>query len=123
LTAFYPGQVTIDAFGATGFRFAGMSHRGSILALPSGIYAWNPGTPPALADFAAVFIEAAAIELFLLGTGHAMARPARDIREAFQAHAIGLEAMDTGAALSTYNLLLGEKRKVAAGLAIAGHAG
>ena len=39
---FYPGRAPIDAYGNGGFRFAGMSHRGSILCLPSGISAWSP---------------------------------------------------------------------------------
>ena len=38
----YPGRAPIDAYGGGGFRFAQMSHRGSILCLPSGIYAWPP---------------------------------------------------------------------------------
>jgi uncharacterized protein len=37
----YPGRAPIDAYGNGGFRFAGMSHRGSLLALPSGIQAWQ----------------------------------------------------------------------------------
>ena len=36
---FVPGRAPIDAYGNGGFRFADMSHRGSILALPSGIKA------------------------------------------------------------------------------------
>jgi simple sugar transport system permease protein len=32
----YPARVPIEAYGNGGFRFAGMSHRGSILALPGG---------------------------------------------------------------------------------------
>ena len=39
-SARYPGRAPIDAYGNGGFRFADMSHRGSILCLPSGIYAW-----------------------------------------------------------------------------------
>ena len=35
-----PGRHGIDAYGNGGFRFAEMSHRGSILALPSGVKAW-----------------------------------------------------------------------------------
>ena len=38
---FVPGRHTIEAYGAGGFRFAEMSHRGSILALPSGVHAWK----------------------------------------------------------------------------------
>ena len=36
----FPGRAPIEAYGNGGFRFADMSHRGSILALPSGIEAW-----------------------------------------------------------------------------------
>ena len=35
-----PRQALIDAHGGGGFRFAGMSHRGSLLCLPDGIWAW-----------------------------------------------------------------------------------
>ena len=44
-SARYPGRAPIDAYGNGGFRFAEMSHRGSILCLPSGIYAWSPTHP------------------------------------------------------------------------------
>ena len=43
-SARYPGRAPIDAYGNGGFRFAEMSHRGSILCLPSGIYAWPPAS-------------------------------------------------------------------------------
>ena len=36
--AHFPGRAPIDAYGNGGFRFADMSHRGSILCLPSGVY-------------------------------------------------------------------------------------
>ena len=42
--AHYPQRAPIDAYGNGGFRFAGMSHRGSVLFLPSGIYAWDVKT-------------------------------------------------------------------------------
>ena len=35
--AHYPGRAPIEAYGNGGFRFADMSHRGSLLALPSGM--------------------------------------------------------------------------------------
>ena len=41
----FPGQAPIDAYGNGGFRFADMSHRGSLLLLPSGVYGW-PVTAP-----------------------------------------------------------------------------
>ena len=42
---FLPGAHAIEGYGAGGFRFGGMSHRGSILALPSGVYAWAAAIP------------------------------------------------------------------------------
>ncbi|EFO29776.1 conserved hypothetical protein [Roseibium sp. TrichSKD4] len=36
--AHFPGRAPIDAYGSGGFRFADMSHRGSIFTVPSGIY-------------------------------------------------------------------------------------
>ncbi len=47
--AHFPGRAPIDAYGNGGFRFADMSHRGSILCLPSGIYGWEPADPAMLA--------------------------------------------------------------------------
>ena len=36
--AHFPGRAPIEAYGDGGFRFADMSHRGSLLCVPSGIY-------------------------------------------------------------------------------------
>ena len=43
--AHFPGRAPVDAYGNGGFRFAGMSHRGSILCLPSGVHGWQPRDP------------------------------------------------------------------------------
>lgn len=117
MTAHYPGRPVIDAYGGGGFRFAGMSHRGSILALPSGVYDWS-ADPAALTleDFAAVLRERDEIELLIFGSGAQMLRPPRAVRDAIAAAGMMLDGMTTGAAISTYNLLLEEKRKVAAAL-------
>jgi uncharacterized protein len=116
--AHYPGQAPIEAYGNGGFRFAGMSHRGSILCLPSGIFAWSAGgihdlTP---SDFARVFDDRARVSFLLLGAGPALVRPSKDVRRAFEEAGIGLDVMDTGAACRTYNVLLAEGRPVAAAL-------
>lgn len=117
MTAHYPGRAVIDSYGAGGFGFAGMSHRGSIIALPSGIYAWTVN-PLALtpADFSMVVAEKAEIDLFLIGMGPEMARPPKPVRAALEAAGVMYDAMATGHAVSTFNLLLEEKRRVAAAL-------
>ena len=110
MSGFYPGRPPVEAYGNGGFRFAQMSHRGSILLLPSGVHGWDG------ADVAAVLAEREAIDLFILGTGKTMAPPSRALRQAFASAGIQLDYMATGHAISTYNLLLAEKRQVAAGL-------
>lgn len=117
MTAHYPGRAPIDSYGKGGFGFAGMSHRGSILALPSGIYAWS--ADPALLkpeDFAMVLAEREAIDFLLIGMGPVMARPPKPVREALQGTGLMIDPMATGHAVATYNLLLAERRKVAAAL-------
>jgi uncharacterized protein len=116
--AHYPGRAPIDAYGNGGFRFAGMSHRGSLIIVPSGIYAWDVArmedvTPGACAAF---LREMAPPSFVLLGTGPAQVMPGEALRKAFADAGLGLEAMSTGAACRTYNVLLAEGREVGAGL-------
>ena len=72
----FPRQVLIDAHGGGGFRFADMSHRGSLLCLPDGIWAWPIMTPEAATGEALsmVFARAGDLDFFILGTG-AVLRP------------------------------------------------
>jgi uncharacterized protein len=115
---FVPGRHPIDAYGGGGFRFADMSHRGSILALPSGIAAW-PVTSPmdfTVGAFAPVIAEAAEIKVLLVGTGRDPVFLKPEILSALREAGIGVEAMQTGAAARTYNILLGENRPAAAAL-------
>lgn len=116
--AHYPGRAPIDAYGNGGFRFADMSHRGSILCLPSGIYGWEPANPGALvvADFARILAEAAEIEILLVGMGTELRPIPKDLREVLRAERIAADPMSTGAAVRTYNVLIAEDRAVAAAL-------
>jgi uncharacterized protein len=116
--AHFPGRAPIDAYGNGGFRFAEMSHRGSILCLPSGIHGWEPTDPNALteADFAKVIAEAAGIRILLVGTGRDLKPLGAPLRAALREAGVGADPMSTGAAVRTYNVLLAEEREVAAAL-------
>ncbi len=116
--AHYPYPAPIEAYGNGGFRFAGMSHKGSILCLPSGIHGWSAVAVPSLTvdDFASVLAERASIDFLLLGCGRSLLVPPAPVVKAFVAAGMGLEPMDTGAAARTYNVLMGEGRRVAAAL-------
>ncbi len=115
---FVPGRHLIDSYGNGGFRFADMSHRGSILALPTGISAWPVSTPADLtpAAFAPVVAEAAAVRILLVGTGREAVFLPKEIREILREAGIGVDVMQTGAAARTYNILVAENRAVAAAL-------
>jgi uncharacterized protein len=113
-----PRQAVIDAHGGGGFRFAGMSHRGSLLSLPDGIWAWPIAVPGALTGetLAPVFARAGALDFFILGTGSEPWIAPDALRARFRELQISLDAMTTGAAVRTYNVMLMEDRRVGAGL-------
>ncbi len=115
---FVPGRHLLDAVGNGGFRFADMSHRGSIMIVPSGIHAWTVRSIDQLTtvSFDPVFTEAKDIDLLLFGTGINPAYIDEKIRWRFKEFKIGLDAMTTTAAARTYNVLMNEGRRVAAAL-------
>ena len=99
-------------------RFAGMSHRGSLLCLPSGMDAWPVATPGevTLAALAPVLALADDIDVLFIGLGADIAALDPAIRAAFQERKVIVEAVATRSAVSTYNILFAEKRPVAAAL-------
>ena len=117
--AHYPGRAPIEAYGNGGFRFAGMSHRGAILCLPSGVHGWKDAPAPDAIDEAslvAVLAEAERIEILLVGTGASLIPLPPAVRDRCRAAGIVAEPMATGAAVRTFNVLLAEDRAVAAAL-------
>ena len=115
-TPHLPYAAQIEAYGAGGFRFAGMSHRGSLLCLPNGIWAIDVAAPDAIGEteLALILASVPPIEHLLIGTGRDpwLAPDALDMR--LRARGIVPETMATGAAVRTYNLLLAEGRRIGA---------
>jgi len=115
--AHFPGRAPLEAYGNGGFRFADMSHRGSILCLPSGIYGWQPANAiPDSADLAQVLTEADNIDILFIGTGVEMRPLAAETAAALRARGLAFETMSTGAAARSFNILLSEDRAAAAAL-------
>ena len=116
--AHFPGRAPIEAYGNGGFRFADMSHRGSLLCLPSGIYGWEPVDPASLkaTDFEKLLAEARDIEILLVGCGRDLRPLPAALRSVLRDARISADPMSTGAAVRTYNVLLAEDRAVAAAL-------
>ena len=111
-----PQAAAIDAYGNGGFRFAGMSHRGSLLCLPDGIWPSAVAAPQAIDENALALVLTAEprIDHCLIGTGRDPWLLPRELAARFAERGIAVETMTTGAAVRTYNILVAEGRRVAA---------
>ena len=89
----YPGKATIDGYGAGGFRFAGMSHKGSILATPSGIRAFAPNTAAEIDMASLAPAIADAIELLIIGTGRDIVPVSSELRGKLKEAGIAVDPM------------------------------
>ncbi len=112
-----PTPAQIEAYGNGGFRFGGMSHRGSLLCLPDGVWAWpvkdvseitTTALQPALA-------RGNVLDVFLIGVGRDPWPLPERLRTRFRDLGVSVDTMATGAAVRTYNVLLAENRRVGAG--------
>jgi uncharacterized protein len=113
-----PRSAPIEAYGKGGFAFADMSHRGSLLCLPDAIWAWPVTTPQQIDEYSLrrVFEAANAIDTLIVGSGNEVWVPPKHLRDALRAVRVVLDPMQTGPAIRTYNIMLGERRRVAAAL-------
>ena len=111
------GRQVVESYGATGFRVSGNTFPGSILVFPERTLDWAVvRLAEATAESFAPVVERGGIEILLLGCGRRMAPVPFELRRALRTHGIVMDAMDTGAACRTYNVLLAEERRVAAAL-------
>lgn len=118
-----PTPAPIEAYGNGGFRLGGksgegLSHRGSLICFPDGVWAWpvtsmKDVTAQALAQ---VFARGAALDVFIIGAGRDPAVLPAALRALFHEHSISVDVMTTGAAVRTYNVLLAEDRRAGVGL-------
>jgi uncharacterized protein len=113
-----PRPALIDAYGDGGFRFGGMSHRGSLLCFPDGIWAWPVNSIAELSASAleAAFDRAESLDFFLIGAGRDPWVLPERLHSRFHDLSLSVDSMPTGAAVRTYNILLAENRRVGAGL-------
>jgi uncharacterized protein len=113
-----PRQALIDAHGGGGFRFGGMSHRGSLLCLPDGMWVWPVAAPADITDatLELVYARADQFDFFILGVGNIPWNLPATLRGKFRNAHISIDTMTTGPAVRTYNVMQMEGRRVGAGL-------
>ncbi len=107
----YPGSPPVEGYGPGFFRVAGVIHEGPLLLLPEGLARWG-----GLDDLDAILGQAGAIDVLLIGMGAEIRALPAEIRARLEAAGLGVEIMPTPPACRTYNVLLGEGRRVAAAL-------
>ncbi|MCC7271854.1 MAG: Mth938-like domain-containing protein [Alphaproteobacteria bacterium] len=110
----------IQSYGPGRFRVSGIEHGASIIVTPARTVAWSAPAGAAVdaALTAEIVAAAAGAEILLLGTGRRLVPLPRALRGTLRAAGMVADVMDTGAACRTYNLLVGEGRRVAAALVV-----
>ena len=117
-TPHLPTPAPIDAYGNGGFRFGGMSHRGSLICFPDGMWAWPVASVAELSEASLLpaLMHAGAIDVYLIGAGRDPWVLPAPLRALFRERAISVDTMATGPAVRTYNILLAENRRAGVGL-------
>jgi len=111
------GRQIIERYAASGFRVNGVIYHGSVLVFPDLTVAWDAANASDVTlDTLAPVIEHGGVEILLLGLGRSTSPVPAALRTALRTAGMALEAMDTGAACRTYNVLIAEDRRVAAAL-------
>lgn len=114
------GLNTFTAYGDGYVSVNGIRHNCNIAVLPNRLIPeWTLATFDSLsvADFE--LLAGLDAEIILLGTGNQLRFPRPELMRPLIQAQKGLEVMDLQAACRTYNILISEGRKVAAGLLLA----
>lgn len=105
----YGQALAIEGYGPGFFRLGTHVLRGAVMVTP-----WDAGPWGGMADSATPLAMAGKIDVLLLGTGKEIAHAAPEFRKVLEESGIGVEVMNSPAACRTYNVLLGEGRRIAA---------
>ena len=112
------GRQVVESYGDGRFRISGIVWTGSVLLRPDIASSWP------VTDFRDLTLESLlpltrgddVPEILLIGCGNRAELLPRMLREAIRGEGMVADAMDTGAACRTYNVLMAEDRRVAAAL-------
>lgn len=107
----YSDALPVEGYGPGFFRIGGTAHDAPLALLPSGVTPWG-----GLDDPTPLLEAANQVDVILFGMGAEIAHLPAPLRDALEAKGIGAEVMSSPQACRTYNVLLGEGRRV--GLAV-----
>jgi uncharacterized protein len=113
------GSYLIQGYAPGRVMIGGVHYREGLIVSPDRIITgWGPGRPADLEPVHVAALTELAPQVIVIGTGVRQCLPEPSVCVPALSLGIGVEIMDTGAACRTYNVLLAEGRKVAAGLII-----
>jgi uncharacterized protein len=108
----------VQSYGSGLFKVSRIDYQGSVIVLPNQTISWDVNIldDVNLESLAPVLAEDPRIEILLIGCGEMMQLLPRSLMDKCRQKGLAIDAMDTGAACRTYNILAAEGRRVAAGL-------
>ena len=114
----FEGRNIIQSYGNGKFQINDKQYDHSVLVFPDQIIPWSPIDTNNLIidDFKTVLTVGPIVELLVLGCGKTTWFLPLPLRDELKEMGLVLEPMDTGAACRTFNVLLGENRRIAAAL-------
>lgn len=101
----------IDGYGPAGFRIAGELMPGPLFLRPGGVLKWG-----GYEDVRTLLASAELVDVLLIGTGPEITPIPDTLRAPLESAGIGVEIMGSGPACRTYNVLLGEGRRIGVAL-------
>ena len=109
---------TVQSYGIGRFKVSQIEYESSIIVLPLRTLSWGVKAINDInfQNLAPVLEDNPPIDILLIGCGKSMQLLPRDFSDRWRQNSIAVDAMDTGAACRTYNILSAEGRRVAAAL-------
>ena len=106
--AFSSGLHPVEGYGDGFFRIMGQVREGALLTSQDGPRPWS-----GLDDIAPLEALSGQVDVILFGMGAEIAHLPNDLRDRLEGLGLGCEVMATPPACRSYNILLGEGRRVA----------
>lgn len=104
----FTDALPVEGYGSGFFRLGGEAHKAPLVVLPTGVTSWS-----GFEDIGSLLEAAKMIDLLIVGTGDDIDRVPETFSTRLESVGIGVEFMASPQACRTYNVLLGEGRRVA----------
>jgi uncharacterized protein len=112
------GRNTFTGYGEGYVEVNKVRHTTSVVVSEGGVVAWAATSVEGLSPALMASAAEGSPEIVILGTGPTFVFPDPAVLSPLRDARIGVEVMDTRAACRTYNILLGEGRRVTAALIV-----